>query len=282
MANLQANKPMTPDGKTYHLVVREGDLAPYCFLPGSPERAQMIAETMFEGAIKMGDHRGLRSFTGRVQGIKMSTVAVVKMSVVNTGMGCPTTGIVLPEAVCGAKGIGGHMRLIRVGSCSAIQPEPVPGDSVICTGAVRMDGASANWAPHPGYPAVADYRVVQAMVDAAKELGFPHHEGIEATTDCFVEGQCRPDINGYIAPRMQMLFDELVARNVLYYSMEASALFTWCTTHGKHFWAGAVSAVYGNRLTNTFDVKGDEQAAMIAVKAALLLQQRYPILEAEA
>jgi uridine phosphorylase len=262
---MDANKPVLPDGRSYHLQTREGDIAPHCLLVGSPERAEMIAQTLFQDSRLVGDHRGLKSFTGNVGG-------GVPISVVTTGMGSATTGIVLPEAVqSGAK------RFIRVGSCGALWPETKPGESVICTGAVRLDGASDNWAP-VGYPAVADFRVVTALVEAAEKLKLPHYVGVGATTTCFNEGQARPDpINSYLPTRLQEQHNELVNRRVLFYSMEEATLFVWCTTHGKDYWAGAVDAIYANRHTKEFKVCGEEEAASIAIKALLILNERFPL-----
>lgn len=260
---MDANKPIGADGRTYHLETQEGDIAKHCLLVGSPERAEMIAQTLFSDSQLVGDHRGLKSFTGKADD--------VPMSVITTGMGSASTAIVLPEAV-----YSGAERLIRVGSCSTLWPEPRPDDSAICTGAVRLDGASKNWAPIE-FPAVADFRVVSAMVEAAQALRLPHYVGIGATTTCFNEGQARPDISGYLPPRLQAMHEELVRRGVLFYSMEEATLFVWCSTHGKNLWAGAVDAIYGNRHTNEFEVRGEEEAAKIAIKALLILNERYPL-----
>ncbi len=260
---MDASKPIMPDGRTYHLQTREGDIAPSCLLVGSPERAEMIAATMFQDAAQVGDHRGLKSYTGHMEG--------VPISVVTTGMGSASTGIVLPEAA-----ESGGKRFIRVGSCSTLWPNIQPGSSVICTGAVRLDGASENWAPIE-YPAIADYTVVGALAEAAIKLKLPHAIGIGATTTCFNEGQARPDLDGYLPPRLRTLHDELVARNVLFYSMEEATLFVWCTTHGEGFQAGAVDAVYGNRCTGAFEIRGDEEAAQIAIRAMMILHERDPL-----
>ncbi len=260
--SIRANAPVSADGRTYHLHTKEGDLPDYCLLVGSPERAEMIATNFFRDARLVGEHRGLKSYTGmalRPSGIQ-STNDVLEMSVVTTGMGGPTTGIVLPEAV-----YSGARNFIRVGSCSALQPGPRPGDSMICTGAVRLEGASPNWASIE-YPAVADYRIVSALVASAKRQKLPHHIGIGATTDCFMEGQVRPDLNGYISPRLVLQHEELVARGVAFYSMEEATIYVWCSTHGG-FPAGAVDAVYGNRASNDWNVTGDEEAAKIAIGA---------------
>ena len=263
---MDANNPIGPDGKTYHLQTRKGDLAPHCLLVGNPERAQMIAETLFTDSELVGNHRGLKSYTGYTDSRK-----IMKISVVTTGMGSGSTSIVMPEAH-----VSGAHRFIRVGSCGAVWKEAKPGDSVICTGAVRLDGASEAWVPIE-YPAIADYRVVGALVEAAELLELPHHVGIGATTTCFVEGQARPDSNGYLSARLQAQHDELVARNLLFYSMEEATIFTWCTTHGKNIWAGAVDAVFANRITNDFESRGEGEAAKIAIRALGLLSQKYPI-----
>ncbi len=259
---MKADAPVHEDGKQYHLQTSPGDIAPHCLLVGSPERAKMIAQTMFRMYRKVGDHRGLKSFTGERDG--------VPISVVTTGMGSASTAIVLPEA----KRSGGR-RFIRVGSCGTLWKEPKVGESVICTGAVRFDGASENWAPIQ-YPAVADYRVVAALVSAAEELGLPHYVGIGATTTCFNEGQARPDDKGYVPERMRMTHEELVRRGVLFYSMEEATLFVWCTTHGG-YWAGAVDAIYAQRQTNEFAAIGDEDAAQIALRALVKLAKEYPL-----
>jgi len=255
-----ADRPTTADGRQYHLETAPGDLAPHCLLVGSPERAELIATKVFRGSRKVGDHRGLKSFTGRF-GVGSLNMPI---SVVTTGMGSATTGIVLPEAVrCGAR------LFIRVGSCAALQPGVPLHAAAICTGAVRLDGAGENWAPIE-WPAVADWRVVGSLAAVAQELGLPHAVGIGVTTTCFNEGQARPDDTGYIPPRLLALHEELVRRGALFYSMEEATLFVWCATHGQ-VPCGAVDAVYGNRADNTFQPGGDEDAGQLACHAMLKL-----------
>ncbi len=54
---MEANRPIMPDGRTYHTQTRRGDIAPNCLLVGAPERAEMIAKTLFDEAQLVGDHR---------------------------------------------------------------------------------------------------------------------------------------------------------------------------------------------------------------------------------
>lgn len=255
----RADRPTTA-GREYHLHTRPGDLAPLCLEVGAPERAQMIAERLLQGTL-VGDHRGLRSYTGTYEG--------ERVSVVTTGMGAPCTGIVTPEAYRS----GGRI-FIRVGSCSTLLQEPKPGDVIVVTGAVRYEGASRAWAPVE-YPAFAHYRVVAALAKAAHDLADGHyHLGVEATTDCFNEGQSRPNVDGEIPEEMRRRHEELIRLGVACYSMEASALFVWCSTHVKHLGglpSGAINAVYGNRRTNAWGVCGEERAAEIALHALVAL-----------
>lgn len=261
--NGSANKPVAQEGKAYHLDTAPGSIAARCLLVGSPERAMMIGETMIAGEC-VGNHRGLISFTGRWNG--------VPVSVVTTGMGSASAGIVLPEAVA-----SGARAFIRVGSCGALWEEVGLGESLICTAAVRLDGASDNWAPI-GFPAVADYRIVAALKTSAMRLGARHRVGIGATTTCFNEGQSRPDQDGYIPQRLWDQHRELVARGVLFYSMEEATIFVWCATHGGYP-CGAVDAVYANRMTNAFGVVGDRDAAEIALNALALIDPEELLLE---
>jgi uridine phosphorylase len=252
-----ADKPAADDGRQYHLHTRPGDLAERCVLVGAPERARMIAKRYFAKSRKVGDHRGLVSYTGVFAGMPMS--------VVTTGMGGASAGIVLAEAVA-----SGAKAFVRVGSCGALKRSAKPGDVVIATGAVRYDGASDNWAP-PEWPAFADWQLVGALVASAKSVGKRHHVGIGVTTSCFREGQARPDEDGWLPERLRSRHRELVRRGALFYSMEDAAIFVWCATHGG-IPAAAVNAVYANRLTGTFNPVGDEDAAKIALMALALFR----------
>ena len=59
---------------------------------------------------------------------------------------------------------------IRVGTCGGIDLDVRSGDVVIATGAVRFEHTSREYAPIE-YPAVADFQVTTALVQAARTLG---------------------------------------------------------------------------------------------------------------
>src|SRR5258707_6223597 len=110
---------------------------------------------------------------------------------------------------------------IRVGSCGALQPEMALGDMVITTGAVRLESTTSFFV-HDGYPAVADYEAVLALIEAAERLGHRYHVGITATAPRVFRAQGRP------IPQVPLpytdLADEMARQRVMYFEMEASAL----------------------------------------------------------
>jgi len=199
-----------------HIMCGVGDVAKNVLLPGDPKRAEKIA-SFFDEARKVAEYRGYMTYTGKVDGIDIS--------VCSTGIGCPSAAIVVEElARIGAK------TFIRVGTTGALQPEMEVGDIVIATAAVRADGTSKVYAP-AGYPAVADFSVASALVEAAEKLGVKVHVGKVVSTDAFYAGSYN------IWSRARALSVE----------MECSAIFTIAGLKGLK--AGAILAVDGNLAT---------------------------------
>ena len=167
----------TENGIQYHIGLKQGDVGKYVILPGDPKRCAKIAE-LFEDAHLVADHREFTTYTGYLDG--------EKVSVTSTGIGGPSAAIAMEELVrCGAE------VFIRVGTCGGIRTDVKSGDLVIATGAVRMEGTSREYAPIE-YPAVADLEVANALVEAAKELGFTYHTGVVQCKDAFY-GQHEPE-----------------------------------------------------------------------------------------
>jgi len=196
-----------------HIMCGVGDIAKHVLLPGDPKRADRIA-SFFDEARKIAEYRGYVSYTGRVDGVEISACS--------TGIGCPSAAIVVEElARIGAQ------TFIRVGTTGALQPEIEVGDIVIATAAVRADGTSKVYAP-AGYPAVANFGVVSALVEAAGKLGVKVHVGKVVSTDAFYAGS----------------YDIWGKARVLSVEMECSAIFTVAGLKGLR--AGAILAVDGN------------------------------------
>lgn len=70
---------------TPHIEANKGDFAGIVIMPGDPLRAQMIAEKYLENAVCITKVRGIVGYTGFYKGKKISVMA--------SGMGCPSMGI---------------------------------------------------------------------------------------------------------------------------------------------------------------------------------------------
>ena len=139
--------------KQYHIQVGKGDVGRYVILPGDPKRCAKIAK-YFDNPVLVADSREYVTYTGYLDG--------VKVSVTSTGIGGPSASIAMKS-----------------------------GDVVIANGAIRMEGTSKEYAPIE-FPAVADIRVTNALIQAAEELESPYHVGVVQCKDSFY-GQHSPE-----------------------------------------------------------------------------------------
>lgn len=163
--------------KLYHIQVAKGEVGRYVILPGDPKRCAKIAQ-YFDDPVLVADSREYVTYTGTLDG--------VKVSVTSTGIGGPSAAIAMEELfMCGAD------TFIRVGTSGGMDIDVKSGDLVIANGAIRMEGTSREYAPIE-YPAVADFQVTTALVQAAKNNGMPHHVGVVQCKDSFY-GQHSPE-----------------------------------------------------------------------------------------
>ena len=197
------------DGTQYHIGLKSGDVGEYVLLPGDPKRCEKIAQ-YFDNPQLVADRREYTTYTGYLDG--------VRVSVTSTGIGGPSASIALEELVkVGAK------TFIRVGTCGGIQPEIKGGDLVIATGAVRMEGTSKEYAPIE-FPAIANLDVVNAVVQASKNLNYTHHTGVVQCKDAFY-GQHNPELMP-VSYELLNKWEAWKRLGCLASEMESAALFT--------------------------------------------------------
>ena len=157
-------------GKQFHIRCGEGDVGRYVFLPGDPGRCESIA-AHFDNPVHIGMNREYNIYTGTLLG--------EKVSVCSTGIGGPSAAIAMEEL----HAIGADT-FVRVGTCGGIDLNVRSGDVVVATGAIRYEHTSLEYAPIE-YPAVADFEVMTALVQAAKNLGKPLQVGVVQCKDSF-------------------------------------------------------------------------------------------------
>ena len=208
-------------GKQPHLLVEEGDLADVALVPGDPGRVDRIAAAC-DDAEAVSANREYRvvnaSYAGR------------DLTICSTGIGSPSAAVAVEElARVGAE------TFIRPGTTGALQRGIEIGDMVVATGAAKDEGTTKRYESET-VPAVPDFEVLAALVEAAEAQGGPVHVGPVATDDAFYA-----ETEEYVAA--------WEAAGLLAVEMEAAAVFTQARRKGLR--AGAVCTVDGNLVEGT-------------------------------
>ena len=192
----------------YHIHCNKGDVGRYVFLPGDPGRCQSIA-SYFDNPVHIGMNREYNIYTGTMLG--------QKVSVCSTGIGGPSASIAMEEL----HNIGADT-FIRVGTCGGIDLDVRSGDVVVATGAIRFEHTSREYAPIE-YPAVADFEVTTALVQASRALGKRTQVGVVQCKDAFY-GQHSP-ARMPVSYELLNLWEAWKRLGVKASEMESAALF---------------------------------------------------------
>lgn len=223
----------------FHIKCGPGDVGRYCILPGDPGRCEIIA-SYFDSPRRVQSNREYTTYTGTLLG--------EPVSVCSTGIGGPSAVIAIEELTA----IGADT-FVRVGTCGGIKLEVKSNDVVIATGAIRHEGASREYAPIE-FPAVADYEVLTALVDAAKAQHRRWHAGVV---------QCKDSFYGQHDPSRMPVSYELLSKweawkrlGVLASEMESAALFTAASALGVR--CGSAFHVIWNQERDAAGLPQDE------------------------
>lgn len=191
--------------KQPHILCETKDISKYVILPGDPGRVLRMGE-LLDDCREIAYNREFRTIRGIYKD--------VPITVTSTGIGGPSAAIAMEELIaCGGK------YFIRIGSGGAVQSYVNLGDLIIGSAAVREDGTTKMYIKE-GYPAVADVRLTNTIIDTCKELGYPYHYGIIRSHDSF-----------YIDEEDEMM-DYWNKKNVLSSDMESSTIFTLAQLRG--------------------------------------------------
>ena len=223
----------------FHIRCKEGDVGGYCILPGDPGRCEAIA-AQFDDARLVSQNREYTVYTGALLG--------EKVSVCSTGIGGPSAAIAMEELIH----IGAHT-FVRVGTCGGMSAKVRAGDVVIATGAIRMEGTSREYAPIE-FPAVPDFSVLCALVQAAQGLQYPYHAGVVQCKDSFY-GQHSPETMP-VAAVLQYKWEAWKRLGALASEMESAALFTVAAARDVR--CGAVFSALWNQEREKAGLDQDE------------------------
>jgi uridine phosphorylase len=138
---------------------------------------------------------------------------------------------------------------LRVGTTGALQRGIEIGDMVVATGAAKDEGTTKRYEAAT-LPAVPDYEVLSALVEAAEANDEAVHVGPVATDDAFY-AETEEYIQAWEAAGLTAV------------EMEAAAIFTLARRKGLA--AGAICTVDGNLVEGT--QKGETEASELPEKA---------------
>ncbi len=115
-----------------HTCIRKGEVGSYVFLPGSVERATLIAQH-FDHSRKLVQNREFLTYVGELDG--------ERVAVTSTGIGGPSAGIAAEELFrCGVH------TMIRIGSCASTSPS-LMWETLWCPAGGRMEGPETTTFP---------------------------------------------------------------------------------------------------------------------------------------
>lgn len=201
MSNLKAPTP--------HIEAQIGEIAETVLLPGDPLRAKFIADNFLTDVKQFNSTRNMLGFTGYYNG--------KRVSVMGTGMGCPSIGIYSYELM----NIYGCKNLIRVGTAGTMQKDVHVREMVFALGACSTSNYPALFGLPGSFAPVCSYELLEKAVAVAKEKGFTYHVGNVLSSDMFysVNVPC-----GKTWPEMGVLAVE----------MEAAALYSNAAAAGAN------------------------------------------------
>ena len=206
---------------TPHNSAKKGDFAKTVLMPGDPLRAKFIAETFLDEPKLVNNVRGVQGYTGNYKGVPVSVMA--------SGMGMPSIGIYSYELFTQYD----VESIIRVGSAGALQKDLKLGDVVAGMGACTNSNYAAQYGLGGTFAPIADFDLLMAAVESAKELGVKMPVGNLYSSDTF-----------YDAAGRNMRFQKM---GVMAVEMEAAALYCNAAYTGKR--ALAICSISDNLVT---------------------------------
>jgi uridine phosphorylase len=221
--------------KQPHLLVEPGDLTDIALLPGDPGRVDRIASHCEDSEV-VAQNREYKLVNATYEGRELT--------ICSTGIGSPSAAIAVEELAA-----VGVETFVRVGTTGALQRGIEIGDMVVATGAAKDEGTTERY-EDKAIPAVPDYDVLSALVDASEANGEDIHVGPVATDDAFYA-----ETDEYV--------DAWEAAGLECVEMEAAAIFSLARRKGLA--AGAICTVDGNLVEGT--QKGETDAEELPEKA---------------
>ncbi|WP_044896283.1 purine-nucleoside phosphorylase [Bacillus alveayuensis] len=229
-----------------HIGAKKGEIAETILLPGDPLRAKYIAEHFLENATCYNEVRGMLGFTGTYKG--------KKVSVQGTGMGVPSISIYVNELIREYD----VQKLIRVGSCGAIQKDVKVRDVILAMSASTDSQMNRQTFGGVDYAPTANFDLLKQAYDVALKRGIDVKVGNVFTADMFYNDNAE--------------LEKWAQYGILAIEMETAALYTLAAKFGRK--ALSVLTVSDHVITGEETTAHERQTTFndmikIALEAAL-------------
>ena len=193
---------------TPHINAVPDDFAKTVLMPGDPKRAEFIAKSFLDGAVLVNDVRGIKGYTGRYKGERVSVMA--------SGMGIPSIGIYSYELY----NFFGVENIMRIGSIGGMARSVKLRDIIIGMGACTTSNFAVQYGLEGSFAPIADYKMMRIAIEEAERIGASYHVGNILSSDIFYNDN--KDANG-----------KWCALGVLGVEMEAAGLYMNAARAGK-------------------------------------------------
>lgn len=229
-----------------HINAKQGEIADIILLPGDPLRAKYIAENFLENPTCYNEVRNMFGYTGTYKGHRIS--------VQGTGMGVPSISIYITELMQEY----GVQKLIRVGTCGAIQKDVKVRDVILAQSASTDSKMNEIIFNGIDYAPTADFDLLLKAYNAGVNAGLNMNVGNVFTADMFYSDENQNE--------------KLARYGVLAVEMETAALYTLAAKFGRQ--ALSVLTVSDHILTGEQTTAEERQTTFndmihVALEAAI-------------
>jgi len=194
--------------ETLYMKATKEDIADYVIFSGDPWRVEVLKKYL-DDVKHIGFFREFNTYTGNYKG--------VRITVTSTGIGAPSAAIAMEEMYN-----AGMKVAVRMGTVMSLNDELL-GSYVIPSGSFRMEKTSVTYVDL-GYPAVADFELVNSLSNTFKKAGQKVDNGINATMDGFYSQMKESRLSKSRGIDFDKIFDELAMNKVTGVDMESSAM----------------------------------------------------------
>lgn len=225
-----------------HIQAAADEIAETVLIAGDPLRAKYIAGKILTDVFCYNELRGMLGYTGMYNG--------KRVSIQGTGMGIPSTAIYVHELIHDY----GTKRIIRIGTCGAIQSHLKLGQIILAEAAYTDSNTHLLHHDTLDVTPTADAGLLELAKKIAEQHAIETQQGIVFSTDTFYG-----DIHRW---------DPWIQRGLLGIEMETSILYTLAAKYNVE--ALSILTVSDNLITKeSSSAKEREEISIHMSKLAL-------------